>query len=709
MKKSALLLLFAVRAALALNAQTTLQLPLDPSRINAGLELRQTADGDFLMHSYFPLPNFGGGDFNLTRFRLQDGVLWSRDYFFSYSGIGQGTAAESPLDGALLMSVFLLDSLYNKVLVKLDPQGNVLWARRYGKPNDVSGVNIFTGKTLVVPLDDGQALLAGGASQIASNDGENDLFVAKINAAGDIVWARNLCFSCPGVFVDAALADLIRTSDGGALLAGTRERSDGTVTLTGEDALLVKLSAEGEVQWVRTYNSGGGSIPNDERAFAVQELPNGHFAVAGAVENVVSNLSDGLLLEVDAAGNLVRALRIGIAGSDHTVTLPKLIALDANTVTVSGSTVQDTLSSAAQELNFLAEIRLDGTVNWSRQYFPEPLVGYGTPANALQRLPGGGYAYLMNYALFFDNFYPILLLTDSAGRTGCELPVALATNTNLTVTASVVPLLTEPLTYSEDLPFIVGDFNGFEVALPVPDLGPDQTACAPFSLPLYADSTIAADSYRWSTGATTPAIVVNQAGEYALTVTVADFCLTAADTVQIRVSDDAPQAVITADTAGFCATGLVQLSAGLSQGAERLLWSTGDTTAAISVTAAGDYTLRVENSCGADTAQFALALPECDTLPPICPFIVPSAFTPNGDNTNDGFAPVGDCQEVERYVFRVFNRWGSLVFEANSPLERWNGQINDQPAASDVYIWYLQYEDAQRGAVREQGDVTLLR
>ena len=708
MKKISLALLLSAHVALALNAQTTLQLPLDPGRINAGLELRQTADGDFLMHSYFPLPNFNGGNFNLTRFGLQEGVQWSRDYFFNIAGISLGTVSESPQDGALLMSVFLLDSLYNKALVKLDPQGNVLWSRRYGKPNDVSGVNIFTGKTLVVPLNDGQALLAGGASQIASNDGENDLFVSKINAAGDIIWAQNLCFSCPGVFVDAALADLISTSDGGALLAGIWERSDGTITLTGEDVLLVKLSADGAVQWVRTYHSGGSSFPNDDRAFAVRELPNGHFAVSSARENTIANLSDGLLLEVDAAGNVARALGLRIAGSDHTVTLPKLQALDANTVTVSGSTVQDTLSSAAQELNFLAEIRLDGAVNWARQYFPEPLVGYGTPTNALQRLPGGGYAYLINYALFFDNFYPILLLTDSAGRTGCELPVALATDNNLNVTATVVPLLTEPLTYSENLPVNAVDFNGFVIDLPAPDLGPDQTACAPFSLPLDA-ANAAADSYRWSTGATTPAIVVTQAGDYAVTITAAEFCLSTADTVRIQASADTPQAEIATDTAGFCTTGLVQLRALLPQPGDRLRWSTGDTTAAISVAEAGAYSLQVENNCGADTAQFALVLPECDTLPPICPFIIPSAFTPNGDNTNDGFAPVGDCADVERYLFRVFNRWGTLVFESNSPLERWNGQINDQPAASDVYIWYLQYEDAQRVVIRAQGDVTLLR
>lgn len=708
MKKYGLSVLLAAFAALALNAQTTLQLPLDPGRINAGLELRQTADGDFLLHSYFPLPNFNGGNFNLTRFGLQEGVLWSRDYFFNISGIGLCTAAESPQDGALLMSVFLLDSLYNKALVKLDPQGNVLWSRRYGKPDDVSGVNIFTGKTLVVPLNDGQALLAGGASQIASNDGENDLFIGKINAAGDIVWARNLCFSCPGVFVDAALSDLILTSDGGALLAGIWERSDGTVTLTGEDVLLVKLSADGALQWVRTYHSGGGAIPNDDRAFAVKELPNGRFAVSGARENISSNLSDGLLLEVDTAGNVVRALGVRIAASDHTVTLPRLEALDANTVTVSGSTVQDTLSSAAQELNFLAEIRLDGAVNWSRQYFPEPLVGYGTPTNALQRLSGGGYAYLINYALFFDNFYPILLFTDTAGRTGCELPVALDIDNNLNMTAAVVPLLTEPLTFSENLPVTAADFNGFVIDLPVPDLGPDQTDCAPLAVPLDAANP-AADSYRWSTGATTPAIVVTQAGDYAVTITADEFCLSAADTVRIQASADTPQAEIAADTAGFCTTGFVQLTALLPQPGDRLRWSTGDTTAAISVGEAGAYTLQVENTCGADTAQFVLVLPECDTIPPICPFIVPSAFTPNGDNTNDGFAPIGDCQELERYLFRVFNRWGSLVFESNSPLERWNGQINDQPAVSDVYVWYLEYEDTQRGLIREQGDVTLIR
>jgi hypothetical protein len=75
MKPGALLLLLFVFAPFYAQTQTTLQLPLNPGRINPGTDLKLVENGDYLMSSFFPgAVLFDGGDANLTRFSLKSGV-----------------------------------------------------------------------------------------------------------------------------------------------------------------------------------------------------------------------------------------------------------------------------------------------------------------------------------------------------------------------------------------------------------------------------------------------------------------------------------------------------------------------------------------------------------------------------------------------------------------------------------------------------------
>ena len=89
----------------------------------------------------------------------------------------------------------------------------------------------------------------------------------------------------------------------------------------------------------------------------------------------------------------------------------------------------------------------------------------------------------------------------------------------------------------------------------------------------------------------------------------------------------------------------------------------------------------------------------------------PNAFTPNGDGSNDVFRPIFPCEVVFSNL-KVFSRWGELVFESDDPLVGWNGRIKDMDAASDVYVWRVEYEAIRLGEQQhfvEKGGVTLLR
>ncbi len=86
---------------------------------------------------------------------------------------------------------------------------------------------------------------------------------------------------------------------------------------------------------------------------------------------------------------------------------------------------------------------------------------------------------------------------------------------------------------------------------------------------------------------------------------------------------------------------------------------------------------------------------------------VPNVFTPNGDEVNDVFRVYYNARQFSIRQFRVYNRWGQLVFESNDNTG-WDGTFKGQPAASDAYIYQIAYEIGGE-LVTLKGDVTLLR
>ncbi len=87
----------------------------------------------------------------------------------------------------------------------------------------------------------------------------------------------------------------------------------------------------------------------------------------------------------------------------------------------------------------------------------------------------------------------------------------------------------------------------------------------------------------------------------------------------------------------------------------------------------------------------------------------PNAFTPNGDGANDGFglAIVEGIARVES--LDIYNRWGQKVFSSTEPGARWDGQVNGQPAPSDVYIYVVFWRGGDGALKFQKGEVTLLR
>jgi gliding motility-associated-like protein len=70
-----------------------------------------------------------------------------------------------------------------------------------------------------------------------------------------------------------------------------------------------------------------------------------------------------------------------------------------------------------------------------------------------------------------------------------------------------------------------------------------------------------------------------------------------------------------------------------------------------------------------------------------CPdYILPNTFTPNGDGSNDLFRPILN-RFIKRVEFKVYNRWGNLVFETRDPALNWNG-LDSKGRALDAATYF---------------------
>ena len=87
---------------------------------------------------------------------------------------------------------------------------------------------------------------------------------------------------------------------------------------------------------------------------------------------------------------------------------------------------------------------------------------------------------------------------------------------------------------------------------------------------------------------------------------------------------------------------------------------------------------------------------------------IPNAFSPNGDGLNDVFRPL-PVGIVQMDFFRVYDRWGKLMFSSTTYMEGWDGTVNGQTAAVGTYVWVVQGKDISNNTIQRKGTVTLIR
>ena len=116
-----------------------------------------------------------------------------------------------------------------------------------------------------------------------------------------------------------------------------------------------------------------------------------------------------------------------------------------------------------------------------------------------------------------------------------------------------------------------------------------------------------------------------------------------------------------------------------------------------------DVTLYAINSNGCiDSVKYTVVVQEQLAV------FLPKAFSPNGDNINETFAPIG--ASLTTYKLFIYNRWGELIFEGNEK-KPWSGLVRDTatPAHDGVYVYRLETNDLDLDEKLMNGRVTLIR
>ncbi|MEP7256243.1 MAG: PKD domain-containing protein [Ferruginibacter sp.] len=87
---------------------------------------------------------------------------------------------------------------------------------------------------------------------------------------------------------------------------------------------------------------------------------------------------------------------------------------------------------------------------------------------------------------------------------------------------------------------------------------------------------------------------------------------------------------------------------------------------------------------------------------------VPTAFTPGSNGLNDYLRPVLMGFTKVNY-FRVYNRWGKILFQMQSDQPGWDGKVNGQFVDPQTYVWMIEAVDVDGIVHQKQGTTILIR
>ncbi|HYV91101.1 MAG TPA: hypothetical protein VE978_04935, partial [Chitinophagales bacterium] len=284
-----------------------------------------TADGGYILAGYTASNNgdvsgnHGEEDFWVVKLASDGGMIWER----ALGGIHEekAHAVIQDADGGYVIAgaarsnngdVSGNHGIHDFWVVKLDAGGSLLWQSTLGGSASDIAYDI-------IQTDDGGYAVAGltysNDDQVTGNHGQNDYWVVKLDAGGNLDWQKTL----GGTGKDEAYS-IRQTFDGGYIVAGYTASDDSDVTGNHglDDYWIVKLDATGNLMW---QNALGG-LKNDI-ANSIEQTTDGGYIVAGYTSSNSGDVSDNhgntdaWIVKLDTAGTLIWQKALGGSSFDY--------------------------------------------------------------------------------------------------------------------------------------------------------------------------------------------------------------------------------------------------------------------------------------------------------------------------------------------------------------------------------------------------------
>ncbi|WPO91524.1 T9SS type A sorting domain-containing protein [Chryseobacterium sp. HR92] len=235
---------------------------------------------------------------------------------------------------------------------------------------------------------DGGYIVAGNSMSTdgnMTNHGDSDYWIVKLDASGTLQWQKSL----GGSFYDSANS-IQQTADGGYIVAGESSSADGDVTGNhgNPDYWIVKLDISGNIQWQKSL---GGT--NEDRANSVRQTADGGYIIAGESDSTDGNVtgnhgnSDYWIVKLDASGSLQWQKSLGGTSYERCNSIRQTSDGGYIIAGASASTDGDITGNHGNEDFWIVKLDSSGILQWQ-----QTLVGnLADSAESIQQTSDGGY------------------------------------------------------------------------------------------------------------------------------------------------------------------------------------------------------------------------------------------------------------------------------------------------------------------------------
>jgi hypothetical protein len=277
-----------------------------------GTTLIETEEGGFLVtgvldvsasngqgNAKFNKQKHAGGDFWALKLTAGGDLEWSKYYGGSFTDTPLGVVKTADNGFILVGSSDSNDvdinnnkGSYDFWVIKISSDGTLLWEKSFG------GSEIDEARAICA-THDGNFMVVGDTrssdSDITMNNGGADVWALKISSEGNLIWEKTF----GGTSFDVARS-ISMTQDHGFVIAGSSRSGDNDFTNQGQnDALVLKIDAEGALEWQETI--GGSEIDflydaielNDKTIIAVGESSSSDGDIS-----LNKGFSDALILQI---------------------------------------------------------------------------------------------------------------------------------------------------------------------------------------------------------------------------------------------------------------------------------------------------------------------------------------------------------------------------------------------------------------------------